>query len=117
MYFWDAQDVCYNFVHIRWHMNLYKGRRIHYDSQELVAANFQCNLATGNKNTSRTSLMRYYHYPLPTALDLEFKQLSKTFYVQMEYTLDCETCRTCWFCQRLVKLKPNDLCVLHHLAG
>lgn len=42
-----------------------QGRRIHYD-QELIAANFQCNLAIGNNSTARTSLMRYYrYYPLP----------------------------------------------------
>ena len=60
------------------------GRRIHYDSQELIGASFQWESPWETMGiTLGTSMMMYcLYYPLPTALDLEFQQPSKTFYVR-----------------------------------
>ena len=84
-----------------------RGRRIHYESQELVAANFNAILSWETIAPREPLWDTIVTIHCPTALDLEFKQPSKTFYVQMEYTLDCKTCGTCWFYQTIVK--PNDL--------
>lgn len=81
MYFWDAQDLCQNFVHIRWHMNLYK----------VGESTMTKNLSQQTFNAILPSETIALREPLwwdtivtihcPTALDLEFKQPSKTFYI------------------------------------